>query len=231
MQNYGNYYCIHCSQKRTLAERQNKIYQRVVDFCQLHGYELITKKNEITSNESFIRYICPVHGLHETTVKSIIANKICYKCSRQIALKKKWDKNLHERQLYLYSKILDVCNEKGYKLITKQEEIKGYNTYIVYECPVHGQHRISIGNILSGKGCPECWKDYLRAKNANIKKNKNVQYKKTNRLSPDEVERRIAEFGGVLLNKNDYVNNTTRNLQILCPRCGEMFVSSLVLFT
>lgn len=37
--------------------------------------------------------------------------------------------------------------------------------------------------------------------------------------------------GGNLLNPDDYINNTTKNLQITCPECGDPFITSLRNFT
>ena len=216
IQKYGNYYCSCCSQKRNLPERQEKMYDIILTFVKEHNYQLITKKEELENNESEVKYICPKHGEYTTKVCSIKAGKICYKCSREKALKKRWDKSLQERQNKLYKKILLICNEENYKLLSTKDEITSYNSYITYQCPKHGNNIIKISNLFSGKRCYQCAKEICAQK-----------YK----LDSNEVASRISQYGGILLNKNDYKNQTAKNLKIICPKCGKVFVTSLSNFT
>ena len=136
----------------------------------------------------------------------------CYDCKNL----KVHANTLKRRQENLYNKALKVCEKKGYILLSKQEDIVNNTTYIDYLCPIHGKQSMRINNLISGKGCPDCATD--KAKN---------KYK----LSPNEVEKRINECGGILLNKEDYKNQSERNLIIKCPECGTPFVTSLRIFT
>ena len=129
---------------------------------------------------------------------------------------KRYEGDLMKRQADLYAKALKVCQSKGYILITPKEEIENNTSYVAYFCPIHGEQKMRINNLISGKGCPECAIDYRRG---------------LYQLSPDEVEERIRDCGGILLNKNDYINRHMRNLLIQCPECGAPFLTSLVLFT
>lgn len=226
IERYGDYYCIHCAQKRTLTERQNNIYKKIIDFCKEHSYLLITEINEIFSRESYIEYICPKHGVYKTKATSILQGKICYQCSRENAGFKKWQNNLFERQNVLFGKLLSACNEKGYRLITKLEDLKGYEYYVKYECPIHGIKTMKASNLLSGKGCPDCWKSFVESRKKHNNNDNKSKYR-SQALLPDDVERRINLLGGKLLNKSEYINNSTKNLIILCPRCGQEFKTSL----
>jgi very-short-patch-repair endonuclease len=136
----------------------------------------------------------------------------CYNCRN----KKKYENNLRDRQLKLYEKALKACDKKGYILASKMGDIKNNTSYIVYICPIHGEQKMRIANLINGRGCPEC--------NYNLKSEKY-------RLSPDEVEKRIVDLGGKLLNKQDYINNTEKNLIVRCAYCGTLFSTSLALFT
>lgn len=202
--------------ENTLEERQNYMYQKLVDFCIEHNYILLTDKHDIKNNETKIKYICPIHGEYETKVTSILQNKLCYKCSRQLALKNKNKTTLAERQNILYTKCLNVCNAKKYTLISNLEEIKNNTTYVKYLCPVHGKQSMRISNLINGRSCPKCADDIKR--------------KKFN-LPLYEVEKRIKNAGGILLNKEDYINNDKKNLKILCPECKTPFVTFLQKFT
>lgn len=216
IQKYNNYYCPHCVQKWTLSERQEKMYNIILEFTKEHNYQLITKKEELESNKSEVKYICPKHGEYTTKVCSIKAGKICYKCSREKALRKRWDNSLQERQDKLYEKILSICTKENYKLLSTKDEITSYNSYITYQCPKHGDNIIKIANLFSGKRCYQCAKEKSAEK-----------YK----LDSNEVALRISQCGGTLLNKNDYKNQTAKNLKIICPKCGEVFITSLRNFT
>lgn len=127
-----------------------------------------------------------------------------------------WTQSLKERQEKYYNKCLEICEEEGYKLLSKKEDIQTYNTYIEYECPEHGVQKIKVGNLFSGKRCPDC----------GLKKRSEIF-----RLSQDEVERRIDECGGFCHNPEEYINQDECNLVIDCPRCGQPFETSLDLFT
>lgn len=129
---------------------------------------------------------------------------------------KRHEKTLMQRQENLYYKAIQACEEKGYILLSAKEEIQNNNTYIKYICPIHGVHIMRINNLINGKGCPDCVYDYQREKY---------------QLSPDEVECRIMDCGGILTNKEDYVNQTTKNLLVICPECGKLFTTSLRNFT
>jgi hypothetical protein len=58
----------------------------------------------------------------------------------------------------------------------------------------------------SGRGCPICQRE-----NAS----------KLFREKIDVVINKVSEVGGNILNPEDYINNTTKNLQITCPLLRE----------
>ena len=145
--------------------------------------------------------------------KESIGSKDCCKNCKSL---KKSETTLLTRQESLYSKALDSCNKKGYELVTKKEKIKDNKTYIKYICPKHGIHSMRIANLANGRGCPECRCD---------------KHKEIYKTSCEEVEKRIKDCGGVLLNKEDYVNQTAKNLKVVCPSCGSIFITSLRNFT
>lgn len=144
---------------------------------------------------------------HYIEVKNKMQKNACNNCRNL----KRYEHSLNNRQENLYVKALKICEKEGYALLTQKEEIKNNTTYIKYVCPIHGAHTMRINNFINGKGCPDCGRDAIKEKN---------------KLSSDEVEQRIRNVGGVLLNKNDYVNYAEKNLLIKCPECGEPFLTS-----
>lgn len=207
---YGKYYCIHCSQMRTLNERQEKIYSEFIDFCNRHNYSPVTKKDDIQSIDDKVTYICPVHGERTITIKTMKKDTECYLCTRYL-VNLKWEENLEERQKTLYEKIVNICESNGYVLISDISDIRGYNSYITYSCPKHGEHTVKVGNLINGKKCPKCHWDKIR---------------EMYRLDRDTIIKRVHECGGEILNVDDYINQSTVNLLIKCPVCGEPFTTS-----
>lgn len=182
--------------------------------------EFLVEANDLSrSATAMVKVICDYCGeeyemawYHYKEIRDKNEKCACYNCRH----KKMYENNLKERQLRLYEKALKVCSEKGYLLVSKMEDIKNNTSYIIYVCPIHGEQKMRINNLINGKGCPEC--------GINIKAEKY-------RLSPDEVEKRIGFLGGKLLNKEDYINRSEKNLVIECAYCGTPFVTSLALFT
>lgn len=117
------------------------------------------------------------------------------------------DNNLEERRLHLYTQTLEVCKDKNLKLITPIENIKNAEDRVLYNCPKHGNNETKIYTLFLGHGCPKCQYDDAR-------------------LTPIEVEKRIGDYGAELINKEDYVDTTTKNLKIKCRECGEIFTTS-----
>ena len=127
-----------------------------------------------------------------------------------------WKRTLDDRRTQMYNKIVDTCKDAGYTLISPKEDVNTYTSYIRYYCPKHGENKIRVGNLLSGKRCMKCCQE---------------ENSKKLRFNCDYVEKEVANCGGTLLNKEEYINNSTKNLRIICPRCGKEFVTSLILFT
>lgn len=219
-QKYNEIVCKKCSSIRrseqTLTERQEKMYEDVIDFCKKNKYILFTKKEKLLSNTSPIRYFCSVHGFKESRVTNFQQGKICYECGRMQAAKKRHQATLNERQDRYYSRLIEICKNEGYDLITPKSLIKRNSDYIEYKCPIHGVQSMRIGNMLSGKRCPMCNLEYLRT---------------TFQLSSNEVKRRIESCGMKIINPEEYINQGTKNLRVICPECGEEFLSSLSVIT
>ena len=115
------------------------------------------------------------------------------------------------RQEYLYNGINDICNKNGYTLLTKKEDIKTAETRVKYKCKKHGINETKLYTLFIGHVCPKCGveKNTLRA-----------------RHKPDEIEKEFDNFGGVLVNKEEYENWGRKNLKVICPECKKIFVTS-----
>lgn len=170
----------------------------------------------MTAQSRKIQYICPQHGTRITPLSSVLHGKGCWKCGRATALAKKNKTTLAQRQASYKQRLKQVAEDTGYTIVTPASDITNNITYITYICPLHGQHSMRLANLLSGKRCPDCQQDKARNRY---------------QLSQQEVIQRIQSCGGKLVNPEVYINQSTRNLNVLCPECGNIFTTSLVLFT
>ena len=126
-------------------------------------------------------------------------------------------KSLSARQEKIYNKILKICEEKDYVLLTKKEELTTVYSEVSYICPFHGVQYTKASSFLYGEhGCPQCAIEHNSEKH---------------RHSSDYVEKTIESFGGILLNKEDYKTCTTKNLCVVCSSCGSVFITSLYAYT
>lgn len=112
-----------------------------------------------------------------------------------------------------YNDILKDAEKLGYDVLTTDFEYVNGDTRIKYVCPIHGEKEMLAYNLHAGKGCPECGR---------------ISARKIFAFSSDEAYLKICELSGQLLNKEDYINQDTKNLKIVCPRCTKnVFITSL----
>lgn len=221
-----------CKQGDKLIDREQKIKvkinaRNITHYLNL-GYKEVEKGNCIDvfvkdlplNSREKINVQCDICGAtrdleYRMYMKNIDRNNgiyTCQSCSVQVCHNKK----LESRQTDYYDRLSKKCTQKGYKLLSDKTEFKCNTSYVRYECPLHGEQRMRINNLLNDRECPRCADD--------IRKNKY-------RLSSKEVVQRVNECGGTLLNPEDYVNNSTYNLKFKCQNCGSIFTSSFQRFT
>lgn len=119
----------------------------------------------------------------------------------------------HKQTALTYQDIINDFNATDYIIITPEDEYKNGYTRIKYMCSKHGEQEIRASNFHAGKRCPKCRLDNAHDRYA---------------FTSDEVYEKIKSLGGVLLNKEDYINSEFKNLKILCPCCKtNIFITSL----
>lgn len=199
--------------KMTWSTRNKKIYtQKGYEFTDFGDVFYIKIEDLSNGSHTRVKVKCDYCGETVTVewrdyLKYKDEKYACKRCRQ----KKTSEKNLFKRQEYLYNSALEFCNSKGYTLITKKEDIKDSNTRAYYECPKHGIHNSKIYSLLLGFGCPECAYEENGVKS---------------RLAIEQVNEEISRYGGTWINKEDYKGWNAKNLQILCPICGELFITS-----
>lgn len=180
---------------------------------------LLTDVHEIKNTKSLVEIQCDYcSSITKTSYRNFLKGRKSISkdsCTHCVG-KKCAEITINKRRTDYYERLLEMCEQKGYQLLTNKEEIVNNKTYIRYRCHTHGEHSMRILNFLFGKGCPDCQHNNARDR---FKFNK------------DEILRKISDCGGELLNPEDYINNRRRNLKVKCPSCGNVFNTSLVLFT
>lgn len=108
-----------------------------------------------------------------------------------------------------------ICKEKGYNLLTTQEEYTSVKMQIEFVCPRHGKQSMLLDNFLRGHECRQCAYEKvgtsLKFDSATIK------------------EIIDSTDGNCLLNPEDYINTVTSNLKIRCT-CGNIYTTSFTNF-
>lgn len=135
----------------------------------------------------------------------------CQKCRQR----KTSENTLKERRKKMYTKALCFCNKNNYNLITPESDIFTADSRVIYECPKHGIHDTKIYTLMLEHKCINC---------ANEEQH-NLYRKKT-----DDVYNKFKQYGGILINKEDYISWSKKNLKVICNECKDIFTTSYYAF-
>ena len=143
--------------------------------------------------------------------------QICKDACRNCSGKKNSDTSKQKRIEKNYQKILSICNQKGYILLSPMEQLDDVrNKKIKIKCNRHGVFEINIANFIAGHGCYLCGRESSKKKNL-----KNI----------DDVELYINSFNNnILLNKDEFEGVCVPNLKVKCGNCGSVFTTSLHIY-
>lgn len=138
-----------------------------------------------------------------------------YSCGEKGCASKKRTEFDYERKQKQFNKFINLCAEKGYYPVSSIDDYS-FSLYskLKYRCPDHGVQEITLNNLQHGQGCKLC-ADKKRSDKR--------------RLSNESVKEKIESVNNnIWLNPQEYKNNSTSNLEILCGICGKRkFVTNL----
>lgn len=181
------------------SKKKDVILNDFFKWCEEKGYKPITNSESYT-NVSFLQYQCPLHGLKINTYRNMKNGHGCRECSLPIK---------SEKLKYTPEEVINIVNSKNNnELLNGSDYINVSTKNLKIKCGSCGNIFISsLNNQIKNEGrCFECGTK-MRFRNA---------------LNNDEVEDIINSINNnILLNKEDYINNSTRNLHILCGQCGK----------
>lgn len=132
-----------------------------------------------------------------------------YACSHCKGIKAS-ENTLGQRQQYLYNKIKSVCDEFGYTLLTNKEDILNSESRVDYLCPKHGLHNTKAYTLFLGHGCNDCA----------------IENRDWNKNKPEDVIKLGEKLDINILNPNEYVDYYTENLQCVCNKCKNIYITS-----
>ena len=138
--------------------------------------------------------------------------------------KKLSESTLNNRRKKHYTKLKDICNKKGYTLLTNIKDIYGLDSDIAYICPKHGEQHTKLECIFSGHGCFKCGREI-----ALHKQHKRTLNYRQSILYENAIHSCNKKGYTFLSDKEDIVNNTSV-VKYLCPVHGEqsMRINNLI---
>lgn len=133
---------------------------------------------------------------------------LCRSCSVKWGKDQERIRNISKR----YNLYIEWCKKYGYEPLSTQEDCQSYKSTLYYVCKLHGKQSLQCTHIDINKKSRCCAK------------------REHSILTVSEVEEIIENNGSKWLNKNSYIDCTTKNLNITCPLCNKDYITSLSLY-
>lgn len=200
----GSYNCTHQKNAEVRYEStRDKNYEIYLERCKEKGYIPLTQRGDYTFSHSVCKYICPKHGYNQTLFSDFIY-KESYGC-RKCSLESLSQKNRLPEDMVI--KKVEAKNNNKILNAFEYENEQLPNLKIL--CGSCGKIFItSLASLENGDGaCNKC----AIIKSSNVK------------MLPQKRVKEIIESvnGNLWLNPDEYVNNHTNNLRILCGSCNK----------
>lgn len=209
IENEKKYACKNCSGKKNIEYNHDKkrYFQLFLEKCDYYNCVPVSKIEDYKNSYTKLKFICPDHGLQQITRASIVSGCWCVKCGKRHAA---------EKMKKSFTEVKDIVESKNNNVLLNPENYINVNTNnLQVICGSCGEtFTTSLSSIMNSDGA---------CRNCGIKKSSGL-----NKLTPQEVENRINSVNNnVLLNPEEYIDNSTLNLNIKCGDCGRTYVTSL----
>ncbi len=184
-------------------------------FTKIWDYFYVKAEDLMPTSKYSVRVVCDYCGEEYVTpfntyIAGIKTNgkNVCNNCKGN-KIRETYDHKLSKNR---YNSIKVRCDELGYVLEDDIDDIRTVTQTFNFICPTHGHATLNVSLFLNGAICRKC-----AVEKNKIAKAEKMKYK---------VEKEISAFNGNrLLNRDEYINSRTKNLKILCGKCGNVFVS------
>lgn len=127
--------------RRNMIHNKTK-YKKLKEMLEVENYRLLTTEIEYknpTKKERKIKIVCPKEHIYETYIRRWNKGTRCAKC-----LRVDW------------KRIKKSFLEKGYIIISNEEDYVNNNTKIKYRCPNEHEHNMSWSAWIGGTRCAKC---------------------------------------------------------------------------
>lgn len=200
---------------RWVSANKNWYIDKGYEFTKMWDYFYVKAEDLMPSSKYEVKIICDYcgkeyTGTYATYLTGVKTNgkNSCYDCKGNKTHETYMDKLAIDR----YNAIKNRCNELGYILLDNIKEIHRVSGTIHFICPYHEHQTLNAALFLKGAICRKCAiekQKQTRASNAQL-----------------TIEEEIYRYNNnQLLNKEDYINSTTKNLKILCGKCNKIFIT------
>lgn len=137
----------------------------------------------------------------------------CNKCSTSNSRKRKLQNGFSHKKIDVFKR---YCDEKGYTPISAESDYVNCYSKMEYICPIHGKQQIAYINMQQGQGCKYCGYQKMKDKQ---------------KLPWQYIKEYIqSQNGNILLNAQEYKNQITNNLRIICGECGKEYTTSFAYY-
>lgn len=180
------------------------------DYCgentNIKSYQKYNKQREIIDKDC-------CSECQRIKFKESMIEKYGVECWQQTDEGRKFSGDFHRK--HTINECKKIFKKRGYDLL--EEKYKNNDTHMKYICSKHkdkGVQKITLGKILTGRGCKYCAIE-ARAK----KQSHSFSY----------IKKYIENGSSCKLISNEYTNIKDKNLKIQC-KCGNVFTTSFGLF-
>lgn len=200
---------------RWVSANKNWYIDKGYEFTKMWDYFYVKAEDLMPSSKYEVKVVCDYCGKEyisqfATYLVGIKTNgkNSCYDCKGN----KTHERYMNELSEDRYNAIKNRCDKLNYTLLSKEEDIHTIHSSIHFMCPRHGHQTLCGTTLLNGAECKDC----AREKNGQ-KRILKMQSK---------IQEEISQYNNNrLLNKEDYINGTTKNLKVVCGKCNKVFIT------
>lgn len=200
---------------RWVSANKNWYIDKGYEFTKMWDYFYVKAEDLMPTSKYEVRVKCDYCGkeyMCQFGVYTVgINNKgknACYQCRRH----KLHEENMLNLATDRYNSIKNRCDKLNYTLLSKKEDIHTTHSSIHFMCPRHGHQTLCGITLLNGAECRVC---------ASEKNSRKRMLK-----MQSKIQKEISQYNNnQLLNKEDYINSSTKNLKVLCGRCNKVFIT------
>ena len=175
----------------------------------IHGDSIDLRQAIYTGIRNRMLVTCTLCGRTWNAIpQSLLQGHGCQKCSSAQRGKDQRRKLSKIELISIIEKKLRIPQKYDYSLLAEKEYELQSNEEVIIICPHHGEFPITIKQLVSGTGCPECYS----------------YFQKTNRRIPEEEFRqKLFDLNpNLTYNPEDY-DGSQKNIEFSCGICGHMF--------